>query len=66
MWRHFSAYPWSRVASELVDVDTLRVVRDPEEGEDEDDAEDGPDEVADGDDSGIPKLFDILNHVIKL
>ena len=51
----FLAYPWSGVASELVDVDALRVVRNSEEGEDEDDTEDGPDEVADSDDSGIPK-----------
>ena len=50
----FLAYPWSGVASELVDVDALRVVRNSEEGEDEDDTEDGPDEVADSDDSGIP------------
>ncbi len=31
------------------------VWRNRHQGEDEDDAEDGPDEVADGDDSGIPE-----------
>ena len=29
-------------------------MRDAQEGEDEDDAKDGPDEVPDGDDSGVP------------
>jgi len=62
----FLAYPWSSVAPELVDVDALRVVRNSEEGEDEDDAEDGPDEVSDGDDSGISELKKHWEYLTKL
>jgi hypothetical protein len=49
-------YPGSGVGPQLLEVDALAVVSDAEEGEDEDDAQDGPDEVADGDDAGVPEM----------
>lgn len=53
--KFYLSYPRSSIAPELINVDTLVGMGDPEQGEDEDDAKDGPDEVADGDDAGIPE-----------